>query len=88
MNPVSIRWGAWYEDRDMELWFPAGWDVTECRPHDGDDIGDAGLVGELAQKLGRRLLDPITQCGDRAGGEHRRHRLPVARVVRRLDGQQ
>ncbi len=58
MNPVSIRWGAWYEDRDMELWFPAGWDVTECRPHDGDDIGDAGIAASFAAPIGTpRLRD-------------------------------
>jgi lactate racemase len=58
VNPVSIRWGAWYEDQDMELWFPGGWDVTECRPQDGPDIGDAGIDASFASPIGTpRLRD-------------------------------
>src|ERR1039458_3938540 len=59
--PVSIRWGSWYEDRDMELWFPAGWDVTECRPRDADDIGDAGIAASFAAPIGTPTLRELAR---------------------------
>ena len=45
-------------------------------------------AGQLIQEVGCGLLDAVTQRGDRPGSEHRRHRLAVAGVVGRLDGQQ
>ena len=65
------------DDRDRKL-----------RAVPSDDV-DRRRTGRPADpRGGRGLLDPITQRGDRPGGEHRRHRLAVAGVIRRLDGQQ
>jgi nickel-dependent lactate racemase len=61
VKPVSIRWGAWYEDRDMELWFPGGWDVIECRPRDAEDIGDAGIAASFASPIGTPSLRQLAE---------------------------
>ena len=41
---ARVRWGAWYDDRELELDFPAGYEVLTCSPADGPDIGDAGIA--------------------------------------------
>ncbi len=65
------------DDRDRKL-----------RAIPSNDVNDAGFAGQLIQQIGRGLFDPITQCGYRPGSEHRRHRLAIAGVVRRLNSQQ
>src|SRR4051794_12028262 len=48
MSEAVIRWGAWYEDRDLHLAFPDSWDVEVCLPADGPDIGDRGIAAAFA----------------------------------------
>jgi nickel-dependent lactate racemase len=58
MPSASIRWGAWFDDRELELQFPTGWEVDLCRPADGDDIGEAGIAEAFANPIGTpRLAD-------------------------------
>src|SRR5271157_3003766 len=49
---ATVRWGAWFGDRDLELEFPPGWQVTTCRPNDGEDIGPAGIASAFAHPIG------------------------------------
>ena len=52
-----------------------------------DNVDGAGIVGEIVEKRVGGVLHPVAQCGDRTGGEHRRHQLAVAGVLGRLDRQ-
>jgi len=63
-NTSTIRWGAWYEDRDLELEFPPGWDVQACPPGDGPDIGASGIAAAFAQPIG------TPRIRDLAAGRH------------------
>ncbi|MBW2425433.1 MAG: DUF2088 domain-containing protein [Deltaproteobacteria bacterium] len=57
-NRASIRFGAWYDDRDLNLDFPEGWQVETCSPRDGPDIGDEGIAAAFAEPFGApRLRD-------------------------------
>jgi nickel-dependent lactate racemase len=58
---ASIRWGAWYDDRDLELSFPDGWEVLRCPPRDGDDIGDTGVDGSFAAPVGTPPLRELAR---------------------------
>ena len=53
---ASIRFGAWYDDRDLELGFPGAWDVEVCPPADGPDIGSDGIEAAFARPIGTRPL--------------------------------
>jgi len=55
-NAASIRFGAWYDDRDLELAFPGDWDITLCPPADGPDIGDEGIARAFANPIGTAPL--------------------------------
>ena len=55
-SEATIRLGAWFDDRDVPLDFPSGWDVTQCAPADGSDIGDEGLRNAFANPIGTSRL--------------------------------
>ena len=55
-HSVKIRFGAWYDDRDLELVFPDGWQVALCPPNDGPDIGVAGIEAAFANPIGTPRL--------------------------------
>jgi len=55
-NSAKIRFGAWYDDRDLELVFPDEWQITLCPPKDGPDIGAAGIEGSFANPIGTPRL--------------------------------
>src|SRR3954454_3253378 len=61
MTEAVIRWGAWYEDRDLRLAFPDGWDVEVCPPQDGPDIGDSGIAAAFAEPIGTPPLRQLAQ---------------------------
>jgi nickel-dependent lactate racemase len=61
VKPASIRWGAWYDDRDLELRFPDGWEVQLCRPADGTDVGDAGIAASFAAPIGTAPLRELAR---------------------------
>ena len=44
----SLRWAAWFGDRDRKAKFPAHWEVRTCAPRGGADIGERGLRSALA----------------------------------------
>jgi nickel-dependent lactate racemase len=52
----TIRWSAWYGDRDLPLPFPDGWTVHQCAPADAPDIGDAGVAAAFAEPIGTARL--------------------------------
>lgn len=58
---ATIRWGAWCEDRDLELWFPNHWSVQTCAPRDGDDIGEEGIAAAFGAPLGTPTLDQLAR---------------------------
>jgi nickel-dependent lactate racemase len=51
-NTATIRWGAWFDDRELTLDFPDGWELDFCPPADGPDIGEAGIAAAFAQPFG------------------------------------
>lgn len=58
-NTAGIRFGAWYDDRDLELTFPDAWEVELCPPQDGPDIGQAGIEAAFANPIGTPRLREI-----------------------------
>ncbi len=65
MPSATIRWDAWFDDRELELDFPISWDVDVCRPADGPDIGPAGIAAAFANPFGTPRLQEV------ARGRHR-----------------
>ena len=63
---ASIRWGAWYDDSELTLDFPAGYEVLSCPPADGPDIGEAGIAAAFASPIGTRRLSEIARGRHRA----------------------
>lgn len=49
---ATIRFGAWYDDREVVLDFPSGWNVEPCPPADAPDIGDGGIGAAFARPIG------------------------------------
>jgi hypothetical protein len=58
---ATIRWGAWFDDRELELDFPAGYEVLRCAPADGPDIGDAGIAAAFADPIGTPRLSELAR---------------------------
>jgi nickel-dependent lactate racemase len=52
MPSGTIRWGAWYDDIDVELAFPDGWTVEQCDPHDAPDMEAAAIAAAIADPVG------------------------------------
>ncbi len=63
---ATIRFGAWTDDRDLELRFPDGWQVDACPPRDGPDIGEAGIARAFAEPIGAPRLREIARGRRRA----------------------
>ncbi len=61
--PIRIPTHAWYGDREMELPFPASWQVEECRMagHDAPALDDGQLRDQLNQPLGTPPLRELAQ---------------------------
>ena len=61
--PIRIPTHAWYGDREMELPFPASWQVEECRMagHDAPALHDDQLRDQLNQPLGTPPLRELAQ---------------------------
>jgi len=60
-NAAPIRFGAWYDDRDVLLDFPDAWTVLACPPAGGPDIGDAGIAAALAHPIGSPPLRELAR---------------------------
>ncbi len=60
-NSASIRFGAWYDDRDLELDFPGSWQVEPCPPNDGPDIGGAGIAAAFERPIGTKPLRELAR---------------------------
>jgi nickel-dependent lactate racemase len=58
---ATIRWSAWFDDRDLELTFPAGWSVRTCSPADGPDLGDDAIVAALRNPVGTPPLRELAR---------------------------
>ena len=58
---AQIRFGAWSEDRDLALEFPAGWRIATCLPHDGPDIGAAGVQAAFDAPIGAPRLRELAR---------------------------
>jgi nickel-dependent lactate racemase len=60
-NTATIRWGAWFDDRELTLDFPDGWELDFCPPADGPDIGEAGIADAFAQPFGTPPLRELAR---------------------------
>ncbi len=60
-NGAWIRWGCWYEERDLPLPFPKGWQVWQCNPFGGKGIGEAGLRKAFANPIGTPPLRQLAK---------------------------
>ena len=60
---IRIPTHAWYGDRDMELRFPASWQVREClmAGHDAVALDDAQLRAQLDRPLGTARLRELAR---------------------------
>jgi nickel-dependent lactate racemase len=58
---ARIRFGAWSEDRDLALEFPAAWRVSLCAPRDGPDVGEEGGRAAFARPIGAPRLREIAR---------------------------
>jgi nickel-dependent lactate racemase len=52
MPTVRIPWGAWYAETELELGFPAEWEVRVAAMADAPDIGDAAIEAAFAAPIG------------------------------------
>jgi nickel-dependent lactate racemase len=62
---ATVRWSAWFEDRDLELDFPDGWSVRACPPADGPELGDDAIVAAVRTPIGTSPLRELAR-GKRA----------------------
>ena len=61
MTTATIRWGAWFDDRELELDFPTGWEIDLCRPADGPDVGAEGIAAAFANPIGTPRLSDLAR---------------------------
>jgi nickel-dependent lactate racemase len=60
-NTAEIRFGAWYDDRDLVLSFPNEWELEHCPPADGPDIGEAGIEAAFSNPIGTSRLRELAK---------------------------
>lgn len=58
---ATVRWSAWFDDRDLELDFPTGWSVRTCEPTDGPDVGDEAIVAAVRDPIGTPPLRELAR---------------------------
>jgi nickel-dependent lactate racemase len=58
---ATIRWGAWFDDRELTLDFPSSWELDFCPPADGPDIGAEGIAAAFAQPIGTPPLRELAR---------------------------
>lgn len=58
---VRIPWAAYFGDIELELTFPAEWDVTVYPPADGPDIGEEGIAQAFAGPIGTPRLAELAR---------------------------
>ena len=58
---ARIRLGAWYDDREVELSFPSGWEVETCAPAGAEDIGALGIAEAFAHPVGTPPLHQLAR---------------------------
>lgn len=66
MRASGIRFGAWYDDRDLALEFPESWQIDPCPPNDGPDIGADGIARAFARPIGTPPLRELARGRRRA----------------------
>ena len=60
---VRVPWASWFGDYEIELAFPADWQVEVCSPPGGPDIGEEGIRQAFANPIGSPRI------GEMAGGK-------------------
>jgi nickel-dependent lactate racemase len=58
---ATVRWGAWFGDRDRELRFPDGWEVETFGPADGKDLDDAAIEASFAAPVGTPTIAELAR---------------------------
>lgn len=61
MSTPTIRWAAWFGDRDLPIPFPEGWEVRSYPPRGGADIGDSGIEDAFANPIGTRPIRELAR---------------------------
>src|SRR5437016_10707257 len=61
MPSAYIRWSAWYDDTDLELPFPDGWDVVQCDMGDAPDMPDEAVRDAIAAPIGTPPLRDLAR---------------------------
>ena len=60
-NGTTVRWGAWFEDRNLPLDFPRDWRVQTFKPQGGRSLTEGELRAALDRAIGSRPLDEIVE---------------------------
>ena len=63
---VRIPWAAFFGDTEIELTFPAEWDVQVYPPADGLDIGEEGIQQAFANPIGTAPIASLARGKRRA----------------------
>jgi nickel-dependent lactate racemase len=75
MTAIQIPWAAWHGDYQIELTFPASWNVTEARMQDAPALSD--------QEIGDRLKASIDSAPLRSLAQHRQNAVIVVEDITR-----
>jgi nickel-dependent lactate racemase len=58
---ATIRWSAWFGDRDLPVPFPPGWTVRTCAAADAPDLADDAVLAALRAPLGSPPLHELAR---------------------------
>ncbi|MCH7814717.1 MAG: DUF2088 domain-containing protein [Planctomycetes bacterium] len=58
---MTVPFGAWYEETDLPLQFPAGWTVQRMDPADAAEISDEQIVAALNSPIGTPRLRELAR---------------------------
>ncbi|MCL4302297.1 MAG: DUF2088 domain-containing protein [Anaerolineae bacterium] len=75
MAAIQIPWAAWHGDYQIELTFPASWDVLEARMQDAPALSD--------KEVGDRLKTPIASAPLSQLAQHRQNAVIVVEDITR-----
>src|SRR5213594_3064845 len=58
---ISIPWGAWFSDQELELSFPPGWEARLFPPRDAPALSDAELRRAFGMAYGTLPLRELAR---------------------------
>jgi lactate racemase len=63
---VRVPFGAWYEDGELTLDFPPGWEVHDCAPAGAPPLGEEALARAFAEPIGTPPMRTLARGRRRA----------------------